>query len=109
MNIMFITDEYSVSPQISAVDVATLVTQGFKSVICNRPDSEEGGQPPFADVEQACKDAGIEFRYLPITHAGMSPESLAEISTAFATMQKPILGYCRSGARSNMAWQARTV
>lgn len=109
MNIMFVSDEYSVSPQISAMDVAELAAQGFKSIICNRPDGEEGGQPPFANIEQACKDAGVEFRYLPITHSGMSPESLTEISAAFAELPKPILGYCRSGARSNMAWQARTV
>ena len=37
-------DEYfSSSPQIDVDDLAEIKAAGFKTVICNRPDDEDGG------------------------------------------------------------------
>ena len=40
-----ITDEYAVSGQIAADDIAAIKAAGFRSIICNRPDDEQPGQP----------------------------------------------------------------
>ena len=46
MNISRITDNYAVSPQIKADEVAYCAELGFVAIICNRPDGEEAGQVP---------------------------------------------------------------
>ena len=45
MHITQISQDFSVSPQITAADVAEIANAGFKSIICNRPDFEEPTQP----------------------------------------------------------------
>ena len=47
MHITQISQDFSVSPQITAADVAEIANAGFKSIICNRPDFEEPTQPVF--------------------------------------------------------------
>ena len=40
-----ITDEYAVAGQIAPEDIAAIKAAGFRSIICNRPDDEQPGQP----------------------------------------------------------------
>ncbi|MEZ5845853.1 MAG: sulfur transferase domain-containing protein [Geminicoccaceae bacterium] len=47
MQIHEIDDQLSVAAQISTEDVPPLAEQGFRSLICNRPDGEAGDQPNF--------------------------------------------------------------
>ena len=60
MHITQISQDFSVSPQITAADVTEIANAGFKSIICNRPDFEEPRQPVFNDIANAAHDAGIE-------------------------------------------------
>ncbi|TJV43384.1 MAG: TIGR01244 family phosphatase, partial [Mesorhizobium sp.] len=46
-----ITEDYSVSGQIQPEEVAAIKAAGFKSVICNRPDDEQPGQPSADTVK----------------------------------------------------------
>ena len=46
-----ISEDYSVSGQIQAEDIAAIKAAGFKSVICNRPDDEQPGQPSADSIE----------------------------------------------------------
>jgi len=41
MQITQISQDFSVSPQITTADVTEIANAGFKSIICNRPDFEE--------------------------------------------------------------------
>ena len=45
MDIRKIDDNISVAPQISIEDVAEAAKLGFKTLVANRPDHEEPGQP----------------------------------------------------------------
>ncbi|MTD95764.1 hypothetical protein GIW81_15605 [Hyphomicrobium sp. xq] len=40
-----LTDQISVAPQIKPSELAELAAQGFRSIICNRPDGEGADQP----------------------------------------------------------------
>ncbi len=51
-----ITDNYSVSDQISLANIETLSQLGITLIICNRPDNEEEGQLSFAEVEALAKE-----------------------------------------------------
>ncbi len=96
----------SVAGQISASDIGKIAAAGFKSVICNRPDNEGWDQPPFAEIEAAANVAGIATRYIPVTPGKTDPAAAAaEFKSALAELPKPVLAYCRSGARSTMLWQ----
>ena len=51
MDIKILTKDLSVSPQISVDDVRILAEQGFKSLVCHRPDGEGADQVNFAEIK----------------------------------------------------------
>lgn len=105
MEIKKIHDGLSVASQITAQDVAVIKDQGFKSIICNRPDDEEAGQPAFAGIEAAAKDAGLPIIYQPVVPAMMDHDDARAFKAALADMDAPVLAYCRTGSRCGMLWQ----
>ncbi len=94
-----ISDNYSVSGQILPEDIAAIKAAGFKSVICNRPDDEQPGQPSASSVETAAQAAGLEFRYIPVVSGQITSENVADQAAALEELQGPVFAYCRSGAR----------
>lgn len=104
MDVKPISDRLWVSPQISPADLATLKAEGFRAVICNRPDGEGADQPTFEEIEAAAKAEGIEARYLPVTSGMVRDEDAAAFGKALAELPGPVLAYCRSGTRSATLW-----
>lgn len=94
-----IADDYSVSGQITPEDVAAVKAAGFSSVICNRPDNEQPGQPSADSVKAAVEAAGMAFRYIPVISGQMSADNVADMAVALDEMDGPVFAYCRSGAR----------
>ena len=41
----FLTDNFAVHEQMDAADIEAALAAGFKTIICNRPDSEDGAVP----------------------------------------------------------------
>ena len=66
MDIRRIDDTISVSPQLTVEDVSEAAKLGFKTLVANRPDAEEPGQPDMADIEAAARANGMEWVYLPV-------------------------------------------
>lgn len=104
MDIKPLTEEVAVSPQITADDMPALAQAGFRSIICNRPDGEAADQPAFAEIERAARAAGLDAAYVPVQPGTMSDETLAAFDAALARLPRPVLAYCRSGARSTALW-----
>ncbi len=104
MNTKKITDQLSVSPQIAPSDLWEIANQGFRSVICNRPDGEAADQPTFEEIEAAAKTAGLEIRYQPIVAGKVSDKDADDFGAAFDALPKPIFAYCRTGTRSATLW-----
>ena len=99
--------DLSVSPQLEPSAMAAVAAAGFKSVINNRPDGEGGAaQPTSAQVEAAARAAGLEYAHLPVAPAVQSPEEVARFAELLAKLPKPILAFCRSGARSTKLYTA---
>ncbi|AQZ51857.1 TIGR01244 family sulfur transferase [Martelella sp. FLE1502] len=105
MNIRPIDEFYAVSPQITPDQIAEIKAAGFKSIVCNRPDGEEPGQPTFAEIKQAAEDAGLYFAHVPVGGMGLTPEAVTGMVDALDDMEKPVLAYCRSGARSTRIYE----
>ncbi len=104
MEIKKITDTFSVSPQITADDITTLAREGFRSVVCNRPDAEGADQPSHEELAEAAKQAGLEFRFLPVTPGVVTDETAQSFGKALAELPGPTLAFCRTGTRSATLW-----
>ena len=96
-----IAPDVCVAPQLTPTAMAEAAQAGFKSVVNNRPDFEHGpNQPTNADIEAAARAAGLEYRFLPVESAYQSPEEIAAMAKLLAELPRPLLMFCRSGARS---------
>ncbi|MEP2703864.1 MAG: TIGR01244 family sulfur transferase [Roseibium sp.] len=104
MNFKAINGHLSVSPQISAADLTDVVQQGFRSIICNRPDGEGADQPTFEEIEVAAKKLGLEIRYQPIIAGKVRDEDATDFGELLNTLPKPVFAYCRTGTRSATLW-----
>jgi len=104
MEIKTINAEISVAPQITPDEVQKLAVQGFRALICNRPDGEAADQPNFSEIEAAAKKAGLEIRNLPVVSGKVSDQDAADFGAAMQELPRPILAYCRTGTRSATLW-----
>ena len=98
-----VTDDFTTAPQISLADVAEAARQGFKTLISNRPDGEEPGQPTAAEVAAAAQAAGLAFHHIPV-RGGPTPEQVEQTQAVLQDADLPVLAFCRSGTRSIITW-----
>lgn len=104
MDIKKLSNEVSVSPQISVEDCAELLKMGFKSIICNRPDGECDTQPLFSQINEHAHKLGIMTYYLPVVSGAITDENRQEFAFALSKLPKPIIAYCRTGTRSGILY-----
>ncbi len=98
-----VTDDFSTAPQISLADVAEAARQGFRTLISNRPDGEEPGQPAAAEVAAAASAAGLAFHHIPVV-GSPTPDQVEATLAILAETDLPVLAFCRSGTRSIVTW-----
>lgn len=104
MDIRKIDDSISVSPQIRPDQVAELARMGFRTLVANRPDQEEPGQPAMAELEKAARDNGMAWVYLPVESGNIVDEDVDAFAPMFEQAEKPVLAFCRSGTRCSVLW-----
>jgi uncharacterized protein (TIGR01244 family) len=105
-----IAADVCVAPQLRPEAMAEAARAGFRSVVNNRPDFEEGpGQPTNASIEAAARAAGLEYRFLPVQSSYQSPEEIAAFAQLLSELPRPLLAFCRSGARSTRLFQAASA
>ncbi|AKH42814.1 sulfide:quinone oxidoreductase [Altererythrobacter atlanticus] len=97
-------DQMAVSPQLTPEGVLDAARQGYRSIINNRPDGEEPGQPTSHEIGAAARAAGMEYVHIPIVPGQLSDEQIAAFEKALNTLPKPVLGYCKSGMRASTLW-----
>ena len=104
MDIKNINATLAVSPQIHPTDIAAIAGQGFRSIICNRPDGEGADQPAFKEIGDAAAEAGLECQYIPVTSGRVKDSDAVAFGAAMQSLPKPTLAYCRTGTRSATLW-----
>ena len=102
MDIRRITPDYAVSPQIAPEDLPDIAAQGFRTVICNRPDAEVPVELSSEVLRVAAEAAGLGFVDNQVTHQMLTPDRVAAQAEAMA--EGPTLAYCASGNRSSILW-----
>lgn len=102
--IRHINESISVAPQIAVEQVAEIAAAGFKTIVNNRPDDEDAGQPSGDAIRAAAEAAGLNYVAIPVTHAGFSHPQIDAMTQALVDAEGPVLAYCRSGTRSCNLW-----
>lgn len=101
------TADMSVTGQLDAAAMTEAAAAGFRSVVNNRPDFEGGStQPTSASIEAAALAAGLSYAWLPVAPNVQTPEEIARFAALMDKLPKPILAFCRSGARSGKLLRA---
>jgi uncharacterized protein (TIGR01244 family) len=98
-----VTEDISVSPQISVEEVDAAAAQGFRTIVNNRPDGESPDQPPGSAIAAAAQAAGLAYVHIPV-RGGPTPEQVETMARVLADEPKPALAFCRSGTRSIVTW-----
>lgn len=106
MTLYRLSETCAVSSQIQPSDVAGLAADGYTTIICNRPDGEDFGQPGFDEVAAECKAHGVMFHNIPIDRSGLTMDMVESFREAVAASTGAVVAYCRSGQRSSVLWQA---
>lgn len=104
MELRQITPRYTVTPQIAVEDVPALAEAGFTLVICNRPDGEVPPDLQAEAIGAAVRAAGMAFEVLPVTHDGLTLDTIERQAALVAEATGPVLAYCRSGTRCATVW-----
>lgn len=97
-------DGFAVSPQLSIGDVARAAREGYRAIISNRPDGEEAQQPSAAAIRAEAERQGLAFAHIPIESGKATDADADEMRRALDGLPGPVLGFCRSGARSATLW-----
>ncbi|MBI2782888.1 MAG: TIGR01244 family phosphatase [Gammaproteobacteria bacterium] len=99
-----LTAKLHVAGQITADDVKQAAAQGFTAIINNRPDGEEPGQPPAAEIAAAAKAAGLAYVHQPVVGSNISDADVGTFARLVAETPGKILAHCRTGTRCTMLW-----
>lgn len=106
MSVYRLSEACAVAGQIQPADVEAIAADGFTTIVCNRPDNEDFGQPAASDIAAACATHGVAFHHIPIDRSGLTMQMVEEFTQVVEESTGPVLAYCRSGQRSAVIWQA---
>lgn len=94
--------QVSVAGQMTTDKFQQLIQAGFKSVIVNRPDQEQGNTVSVAQLRQIAEQSQVSVIYQPILSGKISQTDVTEFAKYYNELPKPILMVCRSGSRSSI-------
>jgi uncharacterized protein (TIGR01244 family) len=100
-----LAEKFAVSGQISADEVAHFATAGFCTIVCNRPDGEQPGQPAAEEIAAACAEVNLAFSHIPMHGASIPAGGIETLRDLLAEANGLVLAYCASGQRSAYLWQ----
>jgi uncharacterized protein (TIGR01244 family) len=108
MELRRIADGVSVTGQIDAGDVKRIAELGFRTLISNRPDTEPGAVP-HEKIRAAAEAAGLVFHHIPVVSGAFTQQDVEAMAAALRGAERPVLAYCRSGARSAALFNLATA
>jgi uncharacterized protein (TIGR01244 family) len=103
--ISYVTPDIAVAPQMLPEQMAALAAQGFRSIINNRMP-QEPGQPAQEALREAASNAGLRYEWQPVNPAMITAEDVQRFAALLDELPRPVLAFCRSGARSTALVQA---
>ena len=95
-----LTAQVSVSGQMTDEKFNRLLSQGFKSVIVNRPDDEIGNVITAHQLRNIAEKSQVSLVYQPVISGQIRQQDVTEFAKYYNSLPKPILMICKSGSRS---------
>ena len=105
MRVLELAPQVYVSGQLFESDLQLAAKQGVRSIMNNRPDGESLGQPLSADLAKVAGELGMTYRYLPVDPRAVTQQTIDDFAKARDELERPLLIFCRSGARSTKLWE----
>ena len=99
-----VTKDFFAAPQLQPEDLRAIAERGIRAIINNRPDGEEVMQPSSDVVATAAREAGLEYRHIPVVAGKLSDQNLMDFELALTDLPGPVLGFCKSGTRAATLW-----
>ena len=99
-----LTPNLSLADQLTEDDLAEVIAQGYKTVICNRPDEEGDAHLNAQQAKAVLQAAGVEFHYLPVNGAAITDHDVIDHHDLLDQAEGPVLTYCRTGTRCAKLW-----
>ena len=96
-------DRVFVAGQIRPEDMAEIAALGISTIVNNRPDGEESGQPSGDEIADAAEAAGLVYREVLVA-GGIEAEQIETMASVMDDCPGKLLLYCRSGMRSAFLW-----
>jgi uncharacterized protein (TIGR01244 family) len=105
----WLASDFATAPQLAPEDLAQAAAAGFRSIVNNRPDFEGGPSQPTSQAMRAAADAaGLDYAFLPVQPGFQTQDEIARMRELIDTLPKPMLAFCRSGARTSNLYRAAT-
>lgn len=105
MRVLELAPQVYVSGQLFEHDIRLAAKQGIRSIMNNRPDGEAIGQPLSADLARIAEELGLTFLHVPIDPKAITGRDVKTFAEARDALERPLLIFCRSGARSTRLWE----
>ncbi len=100
------TQHISFAGQLQPQQLKEVAERGFKSVINNRPDYEEGAhQPTAAVIQVAAQEQGLSYVHQPVVSGQITQQDVEAFAKYINELPKPVLAFCRTGNRCNNLYQ----
>ena len=96
---------FAVTGQLHPDDLPALAAQGFRTIVNNRPDGEEAGQPRSAEIAREAARLGLGYRHIPVRPGQVGEDGARQLADAIAAAGGPVLAFCRTGNRSADLWK----
>lgn len=100
MELIALTPQLSVRPQVVPEEIAALAKAGFKGIINNRPDGEAPDQPRSDEIEAEASRHGLKYWHIPVVPGQATQADAHAFSQALNDAKGPVVAFCRTGNRS---------
>jgi sulfide:quinone oxidoreductase len=98
-----LTDEIAVCAFVPPEELAELAPR-FRTIVNNRPDREEPGQPTSAELEAEARRLGLDYVHIPVVPGQVKADQVAAFGDAVTKRKGPVLAFCKSGRRAATLW-----
>ena len=99
-------ETFATCGQLQLDDLPGIAQQGYRSIICNRPDHEGGPEQPLSEqLRRQAEALGLSFVYLPVIPSTLHEGQAQQLQALLSTLPHPILAFCRTGNRSTQLYR----
>lgn len=105
MRVLELAPQVYVTGQLFEADLKLIAKQDVRTIMDNRPDDEANESPLSADLAKAAEEVGITFVHYPVAPGPITAEAAEAYAKACAELERPLLIFGRSAARSMKIWE----